>query len=218
MVDNNDMADGVEEEESKKGFVTDLPLRYYNEIGKMHLLKGKDTTGTKQIITWEMVKVCRAERCDAYGLCEYGDSGFRRCRIEMSYLRTVSLVLYRSFASVLDEPTMMRVGLHLMPLYQNLCRFLIVEIGAEALIPTAKGGVIVNPVYKEIREHIKLIELTWRSLGLNDYFVETSPGDELGTYRAKGSEILAATKAIGVDLGARPTRKQKVVRRKVVDG
>ena len=116
MKNRSQIMDDVNED----GLPSDLPARYNQEIGNMHLLKGKDHTATKQIITWEMVKVCRAELCDAYGLCEYGDAGHRKCRVETTYLRTVSLVLYRNFASELDEPTMMRVGLHLRVLMQNL--------------------------------------------------------------------------------------------------
>jgi len=152
----------------------ELPKRYNIEIGRMHVMKGKDHTDTKQIVTWETVKPCRGERCPAFEMCEY-NAGQRKCRVESVYLRAVASIIYRNYISVLDEPTLMRVGMHLMPIYQNLCRLKIAEVGIANMVETdAKGKSTISPIYKEMREHIKLLEQTWRSLGLTQYFIESS--------------------------------------------
>jgi len=159
----------------------DLPLRYYNELGRMHVIKGRDHSDTKQIISWETVKPCRGERCVAYDMCEYSvrnQEATAKCKVEATYLRSVASIIYRNFITVLDEPTLMRVGMHLMPIYQNLCRLKISEIGIGSPVESDdKGRVFINPVYKEMREHIKLLEQTWRSLGLTEYYVEAEMPD-----------------------------------------
>ncbi len=155
----------------------DLPKRYYNELGHMKIIKGRDHSDTKQIISWETVRMCRGEHCPAYDLCEYNvkeHSAERlKCRVETTYLRSIASIIYRNFISVLDEPTLTRVGMHLMPIYQNLCRLKIAEVGVATPVETdEKGRTYINPVYKEMREHIKLLEQTWRSIGLTEYFIE----------------------------------------------
>ncbi|OIN96811.1 hypothetical protein AUJ66_05210 [Candidatus Desantisbacteria bacterium CG1_02_38_46] len=155
---------------------SDLPDLYRMKLCSMHVQKGSDGSGTKQIISWEVAKPCRGERCPASDLCDYERGS--RCRVENTYLRSVAAVIYRNFITVLDEPTLMRIGLHLMPIYQNLCRLKIVEIGVvDAVMTDDKGKPFINPVYKEMREHIKLLEQTWRSLGLSDYFIEAELPD-----------------------------------------
>jgi len=176
-----------------------IPFRYDREIGRMHILKGTDHSNTKQIITWETVKPCTGDRCYAHDMCEYNVRGMK-CRVELTYLKAVSAVIYRNFNEVLDEPTMMRIGLHLMPLYQNLCRFLIAELGMELMEVSTKGTTMINPIYKEIREYSKLIESMWKSLGLVDYFIESSEELDGLTHKTSGKQILEATKAIGVEL------------------
>ncbi len=154
----------------------DLPKRYDMELGRMHVVKGRDHTGMKQMMSWETVKPCRGERCPAYDLCEYWvkNRPGLKCKVEKTYLRAVTSSIYRNYISVLDEPILLRIGLHLMPIYQNLCRLKIAEVGiTDILDEDSKGKSFINPLYKEMREHIKLLEQTWRSLGLSEYFIET---------------------------------------------
>ncbi len=193
---------GYEEEEGTGIEATEMPLRYRTELGTMHIQKGSDSTGTKQIITWEVAKPCHGERCPAYELCTYTNRDAERqvrCKVENTYLRSVSSVLYRNFITVLDEPLLMRVGLHLMPIYQNLCRLKIAEIGIDSPVSADdKGKIFIHPIYKEIREHIKLLEQTWRSLGLTQYFIEAEipEGLDFGDDLAPPVKALKMKKAI----------------------
>ena len=155
----------------------DISQRYTNALGTMYVTKGSDTTGMKQIITWEVIKFCSGERCPAFALCGYEKVG--KCKVEGTYLRSIAQILHRNFIDVLDEPTLTRVGMHLMPIYQNLCRLKISELGVDNPGEADDNGrALINPVYTEIWEHIKLLEQTWRSLGLSDYYVEAEMGGE----------------------------------------
>ena len=183
--------------------VHELPRRFHDNIGKMFIQKGFDHTGVKQILSWETVKPCRGERCVAYNLCEYTEGP--RCKVESTYLRQVSAIIYRSYISVMDEPTMMRVGLHLMPIYQNLCRLKIYEAGLGDLITEdSKGKSSINPVYKEMREHIKLLEQTWRSIGLTQYFVDAVPDADV-VFDKEGEQLEVPT---GLKKKTRPMKRR----------
>jgi hypothetical protein len=53
-----------------------------------------------------------------------------------------------------------------MPLYKILCKLKIEEMGVVQAVLPGKYGARANPVYKEIRETIKLIAYMWKSIGL----------------------------------------------------
>ena len=173
----------------------EMPRRFNDEIGRMHVMKGRDHGNTKQILSWETVKPCRGERCGAYDLCEYLSRNIpgSKCKVETIYLKAIASVIYRNFNTVMDEPTMMRVGMHLMPIYQNLCRMKIIEAGVVVAVDEdARGKLGLHPVYKEMRETIKLAEQTWRSLGLTDYYIESNVGNVDVEFSEGGTEVLPA--------------------------
>ena len=87
-------------------------------------------------------------------------------------------MIFNNFGEVLDEPTFYRVGMHLMPMYRTLCRLKIEELGVNHIITTSDTGrKQANPIYKEIRDTIKLIDSLWHSLGLTKFAVVEIPED-----------------------------------------
>jgi hypothetical protein len=96
----------------------------------------------------------------------------------LKYLKAVTQVIMTNYEKNLDEGQLYRVGMHIVPLYRNLCRFKIYELGVGSVVHTdEKGKRTVDPIYKEIREHIKLIEQMWKSVGITSVGV-TPPGDD----------------------------------------
>ncbi|MCP3681909.1 MAG: hypothetical protein GY861_04390 [bacterium] len=77
-------------------------------------------------------------------------------------------MIFKNFSDVLDEPMLYQIGIHLMPLYKNLCKLKIEELGVKQAVTmnTKSGRDQINPIYKEIREHIKIIQMMWRDIGL----------------------------------------------------
>ena len=140
--------------------------RYELKLSKGRLVKGSDIW----VYAWDAVQDCRGEACPAANLCTYEWKG--RCSVEMSYIRAITDVVYANYSDELTEPLLWRIGTHLVPLYKMLCKLKIEELGTRGVTRVDdKGRVMVNPVFKEIRETLKAINNEWRALGL------TSIGD-----------------------------------------
>jgi hypothetical protein len=157
-----------------------MPTAGYDmSVGKIRIRRGyfpvKDHTGkelTKHyLFSWDVVPHCSDTNCPATKLCDYPrDTG--KCQVTASYLRAAAQTIFQNFSEVLDEPTLYRVGIHLMPAYRTLCRLKIEELGiARVISVSAQGKPTANPIFREIRETIKLIEMLWEKLGLSQYQV-----------------------------------------------
>lgn len=60
-----------------------------------------------------------------------------------------------------------KVGMHIIPMYLNLCALKMEALSVvHAVDTTHRGDRKADPVYKEIRETIKHINLAWKDIGL----------------------------------------------------
>jgi len=99
------------------------------------------------------------------------------CRVAASYLKSVSTTILGNYEDKMDEGTLFRVGMHIIPLYRNLIKMKIEEIGVKRVVQKdERGKLSINPLYKEIREYIKLLEQMWKSVGITGVMV-SAPGD-----------------------------------------
>jgi hypothetical protein len=144
-----------------------IPNTMIEKEGEMTTERGIIKVGKDNIFlySWDAINSCLEERCPAYKLCSYDKTG--KCAVQKNYLNSVMNVIFRNYGEDLTESEFMRIGLHLIPLYKILCKLKMEEVMIERVIYyDAKGKININPVFKEIREYIKLIEFTWHSLGL----------------------------------------------------
>ena len=137
-------------------------------LGDMGVQKGRMTNdkGTFRVWTWDAVQDCQGEECPAFNVCYMVKTG--KCKVQKQYMRSIFDLIMHNFGKNIDEVTMYKVGMHLIPLYRILFRLKIEELSL--LRPTVKGkggAEMIHPIYKEIRETLKSIELVWKSLGLN---------------------------------------------------
>ena len=187
----NDMA-------GKKGMRKKLPKlaqQHNQKLGSMNIMKGSDSKG-EVTYSWDVVQKCRFEQCPAATHCHYiselteGDD----CRIMKKYMRAASLVLYAA-QSEMTSIQRYQVGMHIIPLYKTLCKMKIEEVGiVDAVTLTSRGTMQVNPIYKEMREIIKVIDQVWKSIGLRGGAVEAPKFGEGQTnyYDAMEAEAFAA--------------------------
>lgn len=130
--------------------------------GKMRL-----TTGTSLFYAWDAVPECSAERCPAFANCIYDKKD--KCKVIREGLKGLSFVLFRNFKEKMTEDQLWRIGMHLMPLYRMLLRLNIEELGVDRVIVEDMRGIRrINPLYKELRETIKTIDLTWKAIGISE--------------------------------------------------
>ena len=163
-----------------------LPSNFDQLLGKITIRRGylpvQDYTGKEltklALFSWDVVPPCNGELCPANHLCDY-TKDLGKCLVTSTYLRAAAQTIFQNFSEILDEPTLYRIGIHLMPAYRTLCRLKIEELGVTKVISiSSQGKPTANPIYREIRETIKLVEFLWEKLGLSKYQV-LPPGANL---------------------------------------
>lgn len=129
-------------------------------------IKGDEKEKRISLYSWDVIQDCQKYLCPAADHCTYKQSG--KCSVMVQYLKSTSAMFFDNFGGKVNETDFYRIGMHLMPLYANLCRFKIEEMGVKRVILTGAGErKYPHPVFKEIRSIIKLIEFVWRNLGLS---------------------------------------------------
>jgi len=129
--------------------------------------------GNASLTAWVSIPNCFPDTCRIVNLCVYRKTTNPekpiRCGTVRSYMSSVGAMVHRCFQDQLqsDEYMLFKVGMHLMPLYLTLCKLKIEELAVEhAVEVTHRGDRKADPVYKEIRETIKMINLAWKDVGL----------------------------------------------------
>lgn len=133
---------------------------------------------------WSAIQDCEQENCIAAHACPYmGPNGVlvpgqrdpegktrTKCQVLMKYLKQVEHIVLKQNEFDLDDFDLFRVGMHIIPLYKQLCRFKIVEMSImnPSIAEMTKSGTTkVNSIFKEIRECLKAIDMAWRELGIS---------------------------------------------------
>lgn len=121
--------------------------------------------------SWDADVPCSHRACPAFASCPFdvksGTEG--DCAVMTHYMKAIQAVVLGEISHKLTTSQLYRFGMQLLPLYRGLARMKIVEMGVRNLmIEGMKGGLTVHPIYREIRESIKLIEVLWRSIGLHE--------------------------------------------------
>ena len=159
-----------------------ISQQYDQVFGTMKVRRGTSAEGN-QLWSWDALIACTAEQCPAATRCHYLTPPLTppdKCQVMLKYLKAVTQVIMTNYEKNMDEGQLYRVGMHIVPLYRNLCRFKIYEMGVRNVVERDdKGKKTVDPVYKEIREHIKLLEQMWKSVGITcSALTLPLPGDD----------------------------------------
>ena len=166
------------------------PTTVRNKLGKGKLDKGR--WEKLYIWAWDFAEPCNPDVCELQELCTYkkdhrmSQDGkpyalkSTKCLMQQRYLRTVlhSIVETMQRKKNVTTEQMIRMGYQMIPLYSQLFKFKQLEYGNEDLLYATKGGLKVNPVYKEIREIIKTIEGIWNKLTTT--LKDKKPAGEIG--------------------------------------
>jgi hypothetical protein len=165
-----------------------LSPTHTQKLGKINIVKGTDSKG-EMTYSWDVIQKCRGVNCPAAEQCPYvGElTDEDDCRVMKKYMRSVSLVMFNSVKGA-TAAQRYQIGMHIIPLYKTLCKMKIEELGITAAVSmTSRGTMQVNPIYKEMREIIKVIDSVWRSIGVGRTRMSTeidfSPNkEESGNY------------------------------------
>jgi len=139
-------------------FMNAVQLR---NIGSTNINKGsigKDRT----LIAWDAIQNCKDNECMVSDRCSYDKKG--KCGVQVDYLTTLTQVIMDRY-KFLDEMALFKIGMHIVPLYSQLCRMKILEMSLNDIeIIDNKGRIMIHPVYKEIKNTLVVISMMWRDL------------------------------------------------------
>lgn len=132
-------------------------------IGELQLNKGEVRKGVT-LFAWDGVQDCNPERCPVLNKCTYQKEG--KCQVQTQYLDNLYQAITTTY-KYLDQVMLFKIGTQIIPLYAHLMKLKIVELSLTSpMTVTSKGGLVIHPVYKEIREVLKTIAVMWKDLDL----------------------------------------------------
>ena len=142
-------------------------------VGSLTIHKGK--IGELAVKMWDCLPLCDSD-CSLWETeCPY-DRNKTRCELRRNYIESVFNSLSTAIDSK-DDLTMHRVGMLLIPLYTSLISIKL-EIHAKNGSLRASSG-RVDPIYREMRETIKMIDSMLKDLNIDKDKGSTGKGDLL---------------------------------------
>lgn len=117
-------------------------------------------------VIWESVDKCDPETCPVGKGCEHmGFCENEKCAVQAKYLGSVMEVVFKAIDKRADEMALMEVGFLLIPLFNQLVKLKIQEVGLQGrIVEYTKKGPMINPILKEMRSCIMTIKATMQDL------------------------------------------------------
>jgi hypothetical protein len=150
----------------------DLGSVFGTNFGSLQVYKGKREE--KELVSWDLVPDCNRDSCTAWKSCTVGQNmglTTERCSVRLNYLKTVEKIMFSPHnRGKMSEQQIMMFGFQVLPLYAQLINLKIFEAGYAGQIQVSigkHGQRQIHPIYKEIRETIRVINLSWKMIGLD---------------------------------------------------
>jgi len=153
-------------------FGQDYNLRF----GTLTVSRGREDN--MSLYEWAPIPECTGESCPLEERCHFEHKG--KCRVILGIVKAASANILNNYGPKLNNAQRNRIGQHLMPLYVALARMFVLETSLSSPQFVDKhGSPKMNPVYKDMRETIRGIELLWKQIGLADMPIGEA---EIGNY------------------------------------
>jgi len=142
--------------------------------------------GNSGLTEFYAINECTLDQCPIHLHCRHKKVR-RQCQIQVKYLRAMSdIILGNATLESFSPVQLMKIGFHLQPLYRALCRLKMEELSLRRPTQLTNTGTrAMHPVYREIRETIKVITTVLKDLGIDDKKVKK---EEEGYYEGLFSE------------------------------
>ena len=160
-------------------------------------------------IIFDAIGKCTGENCPLYDMCPYEKNGV--CSVEAKYTTAIFDSFVEQLGDKLNQSLLNAISLRLVPLFGQLVRMKKVALGIkEPTYETVQGAKKIHPVFREMREIIRGIESTQRSMGLDGEYMEA-----LKESRGMGSSMERLPSNEGdVDYVAEMMRGEEEVRKR----
>lgn len=149
-----------------------LSQDYKAKFGTLTMRRGRDDD-RKELFSWEPIPECIDKDCPLRDKCKFVKRG-EYCQVAAGIVRSAAISIISNYGKKLNNAMRNRIGQHLMPLYAQLAKHSIYEASLNTPhFVDNKGNHKIDPVYKEIRETIRAIDMQWKNIGLNDMKVDS---------------------------------------------
>lgn len=157
--------------------IQDLNVDTNARFGTLAMARGREDG--LSLFEWAPVPDCTNKDCPLDKRCPFTRRD-GKCKVISGIIKAASNNILNNYGLKLNNAQKNRIGQHLIPLYGNLARMFIVETSLSSPQFIDKhGSPKMNPVYKDIRETIRGIELLWKQIGLVDMPIGEA---EIGNY------------------------------------
>lgn len=139
-------------------------------IGNVEIQKGSTKDG-HVVVQWDAIAECNEEGCNIFGVCPYDKHG--KCRVRTEYMGYVHQIMHGQIDGA-NEICLFRLGMELIPLFNQLIDIKIAAFGATVTYATNRG-MVMNPIFRELRACVKAISDTLNSLSNMGAFEKSGP-------------------------------------------
>ena len=123
----------------------------------------KEDSHTQMV--WNAPKICFEESCPIVSRCECPKEG-GVCSMHKNYLESIYISAIDILGIGITTRDAVRLGMHIIPLYSILFELKLAVAACTSVYTVGRdSGIRINPIYKELREHIKCIDDMWKNLG-----------------------------------------------------
>lgn len=121
-------------------------------------------------LIWNQRKFCDVDFCPIASKCSHVDiCNGDICVPQSSYLKSIYSAALDMLGVGFTTREATRLGLHILPLYAIFFDLKIAVAELKTVWSyTAGGEKKVNPIYREIREHVKALDSMWVRLGYKE--------------------------------------------------
>ena len=122
------------------------------------------------MVVWSALADCD-EKCPLIGKCEKENDG-EKCEVMKDYFSNIINSAIATHGSYMNDKIAVSIGMNIMPLYAQLFKFKLIEqsLGMNEMVRVnKKGDMSMHPLYKEMRECIKLIDGLWTRIGMKNF-------------------------------------------------
>lgn len=101
--------------------------------------------------------------CKAHKICTYKKVG--KCATQVNYIKAIIKFVMENYGLTATESQFFQFGIHILPLYRMLCKMKVEELVVQDVV-YGEGVKKAHPIYREIRETMKLITQLWKDSGM----------------------------------------------------
>lgn len=156
-----------------------LSQDYKVKFGTLTMRRGRDDN-KKELFSWEPIPDCIDNLCPLREKCTFVKRGkdSNKCHVAAGIVRAAATNIISNYGKSINNAQRNRIGQHLMPLYVQLAKLNIYEASLDSPQYSDNKGVSkIDPVYKDIRETIRAIDMQWKHIGLQDMKVDSADTD-----------------------------------------